>query len=207
MPELDFAVLANAGQVSSDNLISILGGGWDTGTLPEGSFPAGIVLTVAFRLLFDEEEAGKPHRGEIVVEHEDGRRLAAVTFTVQVDWAEDIPPGWKSNAPFALPVPAQFPSPGTYGVLISVGGNVLKRIPLLRHTSSAVVAVADHPLPTFIRRGRNRGRCRAALRQRIRVTPGEPGSMWVHGYTRGGHVLKVCVAIDDQKFVITVAWP
>jgi hypothetical protein len=31
--------------------------------------------------------------------------------------------------------------------------------------------------------------------------------MWVHGYTRGGHVLKVCVAVDDHEFVITVAWP
>jgi hypothetical protein len=130
MPELDFAVLANAAQVSSDHLVSILGGGWDTGQLPEGSFPAGLVLTIAFRLQFDQEETGKPHTGEVVVEHEDGTRLAAVTFTVQAEWPEDLPAGWKANAPFALPVPVQFPSPGVYGVSISVGGNVLKRIPL-----------------------------------------------------------------------------
>jgi Family of unknown function (DUF6941) len=91
MPELDFAVLANAAQVSSDHLVSILGGGWDTGQLPEGSYPAGVVLTIAFRLQFDQEETGKPHTGEVVVEQEDGTRLAAVTFTVQAEWPEDIP--------------------------------------------------------------------------------------------------------------------
>jgi hypothetical protein len=46
-----------------------------------------------------------------------------------------------------------------------------------------------------------------ALRQRVNTSPGEPGSVWVHGYTSGGRILKVCVDTHDREFVITVAWP
>jgi len=34
-----------------------------------------------------------------------------------------------------------------------------------------------------------------------------PESVWVHGYTRGGRILKVCVDIHDKEFVRTVTWP
>ncbi len=137
MPEVDFALLANAAQVSGDRLISMLGGGWDTGTLPEEAYPAGIVLTVVFRLLFDDEEVGKTHAGEIAVESQDGAHLTTVTFTVDVQRPEDLPAGWKINVPMVAPVPAQFPSPGLYAVSIAVGGTVLKKIPLRMKVAGA----------------------------------------------------------------------
>jgi hypothetical protein len=137
MPEVDFALLANAAQVSGDRLISMLSGGWDTGTLPEEAYPAGIVLTVVLRLLFDDEEVGKAHAGEIAVESEDGRHLTTVTFTLDVQRAEDLPAGWKTNVPVVAPVAVQFPNPGLYAVSIAVGGTVLKRIPLRMKVTGA----------------------------------------------------------------------
>jgi len=47
-----------------------------------------------------------------------------------------------------------------------------------------------------------------ALRQRIgQPGPGAPGTLWIKGFAVGGRILKVCVPIADQDFVITVAWP
>lgn len=46
-----------------------------------------------------------------------------------------------------------------------------------------------------------------AMRRQIRQTPGEPGTVWIHGHAAGGRILKVCVRADDHDQVITVAWP
>lgn len=40
-----------------------------------------------------------------------------------------------------------------------------------------------------------------------RTIPGEMGSVWVFGYDKGGHILKVCVATDDRTRVITAVRP
>jgi hypothetical protein len=45
-----------------------------------------------------------------------------------------------------------------------------------------------------------------ALRREQRRTPGDPGTIWIHGLVDGGAILKVCVTID-MSIVITVAWP
>jgi hypothetical protein len=138
LAELDFAVLANAAQVSSDHLVSMLGGGWDTASLPADAFPAGAVLTVAIRLLFNQDETGAKHAGEVVVERQDGGRLAAVKFAVDVqEPPEDLPPGWKINAPFAVPVPVQFPEPGIYVISVIIGDRTLKRIPFRMKVAGA----------------------------------------------------------------------
>jgi hypothetical protein len=130
MPEVEFALLANSAQVSSsDHLISMLGGGWDTVTLSEDAFPVGIVMTVVFRLLFDLEEVGEKHTGEVAVGSEEGDRLATVTFTTEHRAATaEPPPGGKIAVPMVLPVPVQFPSPGDYAVTIAVRGAVQKTV-------------------------------------------------------------------------------
>lgn len=46
-----------------------------------------------------------------------------------------------------------------------------------------------------------------ALRRVVRETPGEPGTIWIHGQASGSRILKVCVYADDRDHVITVAWP
>jgi hypothetical protein len=48
----------------------------------------------------------------------------------------------------------------------------------------------------------------SALRRRIGdPNPGQPGSIWVTGYAAGRKILKVCVSVTDQEYVITAAWP
>jgi len=130
MPEVEFALLANSAQVSSsDHLISMLGGGWDTVTLSGEAFPVGVVVTVVFRLLFDLEEVGEKYTGEVAVESEDGDRLATVTFTTeQRAVAAELPPGGKIAVPMVVPVPVQFPRSGDYAVTIAVGGTVQKTV-------------------------------------------------------------------------------
>ena len=131
MAEVEFALLANAAQVSSDQLLSMLGGGWDTAAVPEEAFPASIVLSVVYRLSFDEEELGKTHNGEMAVEGGNGERLARVTFSMTPQATEEeLPPGWKHNVSMAVPVPVQFPGPGLYVVSIALEGVPLKTIPL-----------------------------------------------------------------------------
>lgn len=34
---------------------------------------------------------------------------------------------------------------------------------------------------------------------------GTPGTIWIRGHA-AGRILKVCVPIDDQTFVITAVW-
>jgi hypothetical protein len=130
MPEVEFALLANSAQVStSDHLISMLGGGWDTVMVSEAAFPVGVVMTVVFRLLFDLEEVGEKYTGEVAVGSEEGDHLAAVTFTTEQRAVEaELPPGGKIAVPLVIPVPVQFPRPGDYAVTIAVGGGVHKTI-------------------------------------------------------------------------------
>lgn len=48
----------------------------------------------------------------------------------------------------------------------------------------------------------------AALRRRVgNPEPGEPGTIWIRGYGAGSRILKVCVTMADEDFVITAAWP
>jgi hypothetical protein len=48
----------------------------------------------------------------------------------------------------------------------------------------------------------------AALSRRVgHPSPGEPGTIWIRGYGAGSRILKVCVRMADQDFVITAAWP
>jgi hypothetical protein len=137
MPEVEFALLANAAQVGSDRLFSLLGGGWDTAAIPEEAYPIGMVLNAVFRLRFDDEETGKTHAGEITVKREGGEPVTVTTFTMDVQRAQDLPPGWKASVPVVAPVAAQFPSPGLYVVSIAVDGEVLKTIPLRMKVAGA----------------------------------------------------------------------
>jgi hypothetical protein len=137
MAEVQFALLAQSAQVSSDQLISMLGGGWDTVEAPEEAYPAGIVLTVVFRLAFEADEVGT-HAGEVMVGHSNGEPLATVPFTVGVQRRDqELPPSGKITASLVIPVPVEFPGPGPYAVWITVGGASLHMIPLRMKVAGA----------------------------------------------------------------------
>lgn len=59
-------------------------------------------------------------------------------------------------------------------------------------------------------RMRQRGVTRAdvqwALEREIDRTPGDSGTVWIHGQPAGNRILKVLVPSNDHSFVITVAW-
>ncbi|MFJ6900095.1 DUF4258 domain-containing protein [Streptomyces hokutonensis] len=67
--------------------------------------------------------------------------------------------------------------------------------------------LSSHAERRMATRGISRADIESALSRVIRTTPGQPGSVWVHGYASGGRVLKVCVSATDHRKVITAAWP
>jgi hypothetical protein len=69
-----------------------------------------------------------------------------------------------------------------------------------------VIRYSDHAERRMAQRGVTKDDVDQALRQNVVTTPGEPGTVWIHGFTSGGRVLKVCVDLYDKEFVITVAW-
>jgi hypothetical protein len=70
-----------------------------------------------------------------------------------------------------------------------------------------VIQYTDHAKRQMAKRAVTEDDVSQALRQKVNTSPGDPGSVWIHGYTLGGRILKVCVDIHDREFVITVAWP
>jgi hypothetical protein len=55
-------------------------------------------------------------------------------------------------------------------------------------------------------RGISEEQIHAALAHETRRTPGEPGTMWIHGLVTSGRILKVRVSVDNEA-IITAAWP
>lgn len=46
-----------------------------------------------------------------------------------------------------------------------------------------------------------------ALNRQTDTSPGEPGTIWIHGHASGGKILNVCVRLPDKCYVVTAAWP
>lgn len=70
-----------------------------------------------------------------------------------------------------------------------------------------MIRYSDHAERQMAKRAVTKDDVSQALRQQVNTTPGEPGTVWIHGHTSGGRILRVCVDIHDKEFVITVAWP
>ena len=70
-----------------------------------------------------------------------------------------------------------------------------------------MIRYSDHAERQMAKRAVTKDDVSQALRQQVNTSPGSHGSVWIHGYTSGGRILKVCVDIHDKDFVITVAWP
>jgi hypothetical protein len=66
--------------------------------------------------------------------------------------------------------------------------------------------LTDHVRKRMAKRGITEEQIRTALRREQRRTPGEPGTIWIHGLVEGGDTLKVCLP-TDMSIVITAAWP
>ena len=63
-----------------------------------------------------------------------------------------------------------------------------------------------HALERMAERGITEDQVHAALTHELYRTPGQAGTIWVHGLAGRGETLKVCVTVD-MSTVITAAWP
>jgi hypothetical protein len=66
--------------------------------------------------------------------------------------------------------------------------------------------LTEHVRKRMASRGITEKQIRTALHREQRSTPGEPGTIWIHGLVDGGDTLKVCVPVDKSR-IITAAWP
>ncbi len=63
-----------------------------------------------------------------------------------------------------------------------------------------------HARERMRQRGISEEQVYTALSREVRRTPGQPGTVWIHGLVYGGETLKVCVSVDNTT-IITAAWP
>jgi hypothetical protein len=65
----------------------------------------------------------------------------------------------------------------------------------------------NHALERLEERGISVDDVRFCLARRFGTpSAGQPGTMWIRGFTEGGRILKVCVRADDSMYVITAVW-
>ena len=127
--KLDWAILANAAEVQN-NLIYVLGGGWDTGSRPQ--FPAPFQGALAMRLLLHPTEMSKAHKVEIQLNDEDGQSIAAPIGlnTNPTPSPLSHPSGW--DVPALVIVGMQglmIPKPGRYSLEILLDDQHFRTIP------------------------------------------------------------------------------
>ena len=65
--------------------------------------------------------------------------------------------------------------------------------------------ITDHARKRMAKRKVTEEQIYTALSREIRRIPGDPGTIWIHGYVDGGGVLEVCVTTDMTK--VTTIWP
>jgi hypothetical protein len=66
--------------------------------------------------------------------------------------------------------------------------------------------LTQHVLERLIERDITEEQVDTALAREQYRTPGQAGTIWIHGLVDGGRTLKICVSTDMSR-VITAAWP
>jgi hypothetical protein len=128
--ELEYALLADAAQVS-DGKLYILGGG--VTILWRQEFPAPLGVVLVAQLTYGRTEADAGHVLRVRVLDADGNPvLPEMQGELHVGGAA---PGLPANVPLAIPVLVPFPPlpvvqrPGAYSVEIAVDGRDVKSLP------------------------------------------------------------------------------
>jgi hypothetical protein len=127
--KLDWAILANAAEVQN-NLIFVLGGGWDTGTRP--LYPAPFQGALAMRLLLHPTEMSRPHKVEIQLNDEDGQPIAPIIGlnTNPGPPPPNHPTGWDVAALVVVGMQSlMIPKPGGYSLEILLDDQHFRTIP------------------------------------------------------------------------------
>jgi hypothetical protein len=128
--ELDYAFLADAANLSSDQKLNVLGMWVTRSASPR--LPVTPILTFVARLIATPEECGKPHSFRLEILNPDGDRLAISSeqpFVVQPNPDDPGQPGY--GAVVLGLVGATFPEYGNYRLRPVVNGQPLGGISLL----------------------------------------------------------------------------
>lgn len=127
MAELDFAIIADHARVEG-GVVHIMAGAIDTIYAPQ--VPVGHNLSLAMRILFTQNECGRPHRFDVIIQDADGERLAAVNGTTTPEWPDGHPVHWSVGSLAALNMGILFPRYGFYEAIIMVNDEQRKSLPL-----------------------------------------------------------------------------
>lgn len=116
------ALLCDAATVR-EGLLHVLGGGITRLNRPQ--FPAPMNTTLALGLAVHRTEAEREHQVEIIVQSEDGNRIAEVGagFQVGATPESDLRPGERLNVPLVVPlIPVGLPVVGGYSIEVLIDG-------------------------------------------------------------------------------------
>jgi hypothetical protein len=126
---LEWMMLANYAEASSNGLLYIAGGGWDTITIgaPMEGAPPGVLGvmqgTLVIRLTFHQTETGRDHTFTLTIIDEDGGEIGKVEGNLHVERVQGLPPAWPQNVNMAVPLTgAPLPKAGLYTLSLQVDG-------------------------------------------------------------------------------------
>lgn len=126
MPELDYALLCD--YVRAEGIAHLIGAGIDT--VYAQQVPTGHNFGLLARVTFTRSECGRPHRVEIIFQDQDGAPLTQILGTIQPEWSEGLPPGWRTGAILGLNFGVQIPAYGVYAFEILVNDSSVKSLNL-----------------------------------------------------------------------------
>jgi hypothetical protein len=116
--DIDYAILADFAEVVGSKLY-LMGGGWDTFSVPEAPCQVRLGIAVGVRFGWDETNVQTPVR--IVVEDDDGTELVKIEGQLQVGRPAQLTPGSSQLAQLAANVAVNIPAIGGYRVHIEAG--------------------------------------------------------------------------------------
>lgn len=125
MPKLDFAILAEHVRIDK-GVAHVIAAGWDG--IQISKLPWNVHISLLMKIRFHRTECGRPHRVEVLVQDEDGNRLAQITNTMRPHWPEGYPITWRWSEQYALDFPVSLKRYGLYECLILVNDSLLKTI-------------------------------------------------------------------------------
>ncbi len=129
MAKLDYALLCDAALTHPDGKVSMLGAGIDH--LWGEELPIRTLLTLVFRIVWDDSELGEPSVISIRVERDGGQELAVMHGPVFPQRG----PGAIHLLPVAtighLPLPLELAEEGRYFVRFELGTHELGRLPFV----------------------------------------------------------------------------
>lgn len=125
--EVEWLILADAAQVTSNKLY-LIGGGWDQLTIAK-ALPVQHQMAVAAAFRVSWNETNQKHDFEIGVRDVDGLEVAKLAGQFEVGRPPGIPPGQDQRTQIAVNIGLAVKQFGTYEVVTRLNGEEGRRFP------------------------------------------------------------------------------